>query len=223
MFLQSSNSSRPHSTSPCCSAASILTCCCAKLLHYQIPSFTSQNHWFVAFSETRAETWTWPQKIPPTPGKYLQQTNWRYKAHSEIEVWSLGALEAFTCLTEKEKCCCKCLTHPTSPTYIQSAAQKQHCFWCTSWHPSSNHKRVAVFSNSLDLPLVAGWLSSVDFEDQDQCWLRRSHWPQQVCVTTFPCQCKSKVKQFHLNQECNRGWLLCRDTLWREVERAQKE
>ena len=172
MFLQSSNSSRPHSTSPCCSAASILTCCCANLLHYQIPSFTSQNHWFVAFFETPAQHGLGLKKYLLLLESDFKLTANKLKIQSPQWNRSLksGRLRSVYLFNREGEVLLQMFDSPNLSYLIQSAAQKQHCFWCASWHPSSNHKRVAVFSNSLDLPLVAGWLSSVDFEDQDQCW-----------------------------------------------------
>ena len=168
--------------------------------------------------------WTWPQKSLLLLESDFKLTANKLKIQSPQWNRSLksGRLRSVYLFNREGEVLLQMFDSPNLYYLIQSAAQKQHCFWCTSWHPSSNHKRVAVFSNSLDLPLVAGWLSSVDFEDQDQYWLRRSHWPQQVCVTTFPWQCKSKVKQFHLNQECNRGWLLCRDTFVEKLNEFDK-
>ena len=135
MFLPSSNSSRPHSTSPCCSAASILTCCCANLLHYQIPSFTSQNHWFVAFFETPAQHGLGLKKYLLLLESDFKLTANKLKIQSPQWNRSLksGRLRSVYLFNREGEVCWKCLTHRTSPTYIQSAAQKQHCFRCTSW------------------------------------------------------------------------------------------
>ena len=174
MFLQSSNSSRPHSTSPCCSAASILTCCCANLLHYQIPSFTSQNHWFVAFFETPAQHGLGLKKYLLLLESDFKLTANKLKIQSPQWNRSLksGRLRSVYLFNREGEVLLQMFDSPNLSYLHSISCTKATLFpmYVLTWHLSSNHKRVAVFSNSLDLPLVAGWLSSVDFEDQDQCW-----------------------------------------------------